>query len=76
MKRRRYISVDQKLAVDAVEEVTIDKTLEDSVQCNPQLHTAYRSVLGRLNWLKKRTQVIFVTSFPAVPRKSTRLFVP
>eukprot|EP00435_Cladocopium_sp_Y103_P076170 s9_g79.t2 len=39
-----YISVDQKLAVDAVEEVKIDKTLKDNIQCNPQLHTAYRSV--------------------------------
>ena len=52
-----YISVGQKLAVDAVEEVKIDKSLKDNVQCNPQLHTAYRSVLGRLNWLQSRTQV-------------------
>ena len=52
-----YISVDQKLAVDAVEEVKIDKSLKDNVQCNPQLHTAYRSVLGQLNWLQSRTQV-------------------
>eukprot|EP00435_Cladocopium_sp_Y103_P003748 s2899_g1.t1 len=52
-----YISVDQKLAVDAVEEVKIDKTLKDNVQCTPQLHTAYRSVLGQLNWLQSRTQV-------------------
>eukprot|EP00435_Cladocopium_sp_Y103_P063413 s690_g25.t1 len=49
-----YISVDQKLAVDAVEEVKIDKTLKDNIQCNPQLHTAYWSVL---NWLQSRTQV-------------------
>ena len=52
-----YISVDQKLAVDAVEEVKIDKSLKDNIQCNPQLHTAYRSVLGQLNWLESRTQV-------------------
>eukprot|EP00435_Cladocopium_sp_Y103_P076258 s26_g85.t1 len=51
-----YISVDQKLAVDAVE-VKIDKTLKDHIQCNPQLHTAYRSVLGQPNWLQSRTQV-------------------
>eukprot|EP00435_Cladocopium_sp_Y103_P046730 s573_g13.t1 len=36
-----YISVDQKLAVDAAQEVEIDKTLKDNIQCNPQLHTAY-----------------------------------
>ena len=52
-----YISVDQKLAVDAVEEVKIDKTFKDNVLCGPQLHTAYRSVLGQLNWLQSRTQV-------------------
>ena len=52
-----YISVDQKLTVDAVEEVKIDKSLKDNVQCNRQLHTAYRSVLGQLNWLQSRTQV-------------------
>eukprot|EP00435_Cladocopium_sp_Y103_P026803 s2064_g6.t1 len=52
-----YISVDQKLVVDAVEEVKIDKTLKDNIQCNPQLHTAYRSALGQLNWLQSRTQV-------------------
>eukprot|EP00435_Cladocopium_sp_Y103_P070404 s243_g35.t1 len=52
-----YISVDQKLAVNAVEEVKIDKTLKDNIQCNPQLHTAYRSVLGQLSWLQSRTQV-------------------
>ena len=52
-----YISVGQKLAVDAVEEVKIDKSLKDNIQCNPQLHTAYRSVLGQLNWLQSRTQV-------------------
>ena len=52
-----YICVDQKLAVDAVEEVKIDKSLKDNIQCNPQIHTAYRSVLGQLNWLQSRTQV-------------------
>ena len=56
-KYGHYISVDQKLAVDAVEEVKIDKSLKDNVQCNPQLHTAYRSVLGQHNWLQSRTQV-------------------
>ena len=56
-KYGHYISVDQKLAVDAVEEVKIDNSLKDNAQCNPQLHTAYRSVLGQLNWLQSRAQV-------------------
>ena len=56
-KYGHYISVDQKLSVDAVEEVKIDNSLKDNAQCNPQLHTAYRSVLGQLNWLQSRAQV-------------------
>ena len=52
-----YISCDQKLAVDAVEEIKFDKHLKDNIACNPQMHTAYRSVLGQLNWLQSRTQV-------------------
>ena len=51
-----YISADQKLAVDAVEEIKFEKSLKDNIACTPQLHTAYRSVLGQLNWLQSRTQ--------------------
>ena len=56
-KQGPYISCDQKLAVDAVEEIKFDKHLKDNIACNPQMHTAYRSVLGQLNWLQSRTQV-------------------
>ena len=56
-KHGPYISCDQKLAVDAVEEIKFDKNLKDNVACNPQMHTAYRSVLGQLNWRQSRTQV-------------------
>ena len=56
-KHGAYISVDQKLAVDAVEEIKLEKHLKDNVACTPQMHTAYRSVLGQLNWLQSRTQV-------------------
>ena len=55
-KHGAYLSVDQKLAVDAVEEIKFEKHLKDEVPCTPQLHTAYRSVLGQLNWLQSRTQ--------------------
>ena len=56
-KHGPYISCDQKLAVDAVEEIQHEKHLKDNSACNPQTHTAYRSVLGQLNWLQSRTQV-------------------
>ena len=62
-----YVSVDQKLAVDAVEEVKIDKTLKDNVQCNSQLHTAYPSVLGPQLRLVRQSEMY---------GKLTRLFVP
>ena len=47
-KHGPYISVDQKLAVDAVEEIKIEKHLKDNLACDPKMHTAYRSVLGQL----------------------------
>lgn len=52
-----YISVDQKLAVGAVEEIKMEKRLKDNLACDPKMHTAYCSVLGQLNWLQSRTQV-------------------
>ena len=55
-KQGPYISCDQKLAVDAVEEIKFEKHLKDNVACNPQMHTAYRSVLGQLIGCS-RTQV-------------------
>jgi len=56
-----YISCDQKLAVDQLEEIKVEKHMKDNMPCSPSMHTAYRSVLGQLNWLQSRAQyVIFV----------------
>ena len=55
-KHGPYISADQKLAVDAVEEIKLEKSLKDNIACAPQLHTAYRSVLGQLNWLQSKAE--------------------
>ena len=51
-----HIKVDQKLAIDDLEEMVFDKSLKDNIECTPALHTAYRSVLGKINWLQSRTQ--------------------
>ena len=51
-----YISVNQQLAVEAVEEISFDKKAKNDVHVTPQQHTAYRSVLGQINWLQSRTQ--------------------
>ena len=56
-KHGPYISCGQKLAVDAVEEIKFEKHKKDNIACNPQMHTAFRSVLGQVNWLQSRTQV-------------------
>ena len=47
-----YINVHQNVAIDEVQEITFDKYLKDDTP----LHTAYRSVLGQINWLQSRTQ--------------------
>lgn len=58
-----FISVDPQLAVDEVKEIKIDKSLKGKIACAPQLRTAFRSVLGQLNWLQSRTQVQMAYKF-------------
>ena len=47
----------EKPAVDAVEEIKIDKSRKNNAACAPHLQTAYRSRPGQLTWLQSRTQV-------------------
>ena len=68
-KHGHYISVGQELAVDAVGEIKIDKTLADNIQCNLQLETAYRSAPGQLSWLQSRLKFICVTRLRIVHRR-------
>ena len=68
-KHGHYISVGQELAVDAVGEIKIDKTLADNIQCNLQLETAYRSAPGKLSWLQSRLKFICVTRLRIVHRR-------
>ena len=42
--------------IDELQEITFDKYLKDDTPLTPQMHTAYRSVLGHINWLQSRTQ--------------------
>ena len=53
-----YVSCDQKLAVDQLEEIKVEKHMKDNDPCSPSMHTAYRSVLGqlKLGGLQSRTQ--------------------
>ena len=36
--------------------LSIPKGLKDEDKCDKDLHTAYRSLLGSINWLQSRTQ--------------------
>ena len=53
---KKYISIDQSLAVSELEEIPLPKNLKDDQKCDKELHTAYRSLLGSTNWLQSRTQ--------------------
>ena len=50
------INVHQNVAIDELQEITFDKCLKDDTPLTPQMRTAYRSVLGQINWLQSRTQ--------------------
>ena len=62
-KKKKYISIDQKLSVQELEEISIPKHLKDTDLCDKQLHTFYRSLLGSINWLQSRTQFQACYSF-------------
>ena len=51
-----HINMDQEVKSEELEEIIFDKKLQDNVKCNVDLHTQYRSVLGKTNWLQARTQ--------------------
>ena len=45
-KKKKYISIDQKLSVQELEEISIPKHLKDTDLCDKQLHTSYTSPLN------------------------------
>ena len=54
--KKKCIIVEQEKAIEELEEIPLTKGMRDTDACNPQMHTAYRSILGGLNWLQSRTQ--------------------
>ena len=55
-KKKSHITVEQSLCVSELTEVVVPKGLKDEDKCDKDLHTAYRSLLGSINWLQPRTQ--------------------
>ena len=62
-KKKKYISIDQKLSFQELEEISIPKHLKDTDLCDKQVHTSYRSLLGSTNWLQSRAQFQACYSF-------------
>ena len=55
-KKKKYIGVTQKLAVEELEEISIPRGSNDSEGCSKEMHTAFRFSSGSINWLQSRTQ--------------------
>eukprot|EP00971_Amphidinium_carterae_P036352 714729-Amphidinium_carterae.1 len=55
--------VHQDVAIEELNEGLIPKNVPDGDRLNPEFHTEYRSVLGKLNWLQSRTQFHISYSF-------------
>ena len=62
-KKKFHISVEQSSCVSELTEVVIPKGLKDEEKCDKDLHTAYRSLLGSINWLQSFSHV---TNFDVV----------
>ena len=54
--KKKDIGVTQKLNVEELEEISIPRGSNNSDGCNKEMHTAFRSILGSINWLQCRTQ--------------------
>ena len=55
-KKKSHIVVEQSLCVSELTEIVIQKGQKDDEMCDKDMHTAYRSLLGSINWLQSRTQ--------------------
>ena len=55
-KKKKYIGVTQKLNFEELEEISIPRGSSDSQRCSKEMHTAFWSLLGSINWLQSRTQ--------------------
>ena len=51
-----YIEVSPEKAIEELEEIPVERSTKEDIQCTPAMHTRYRSLLGQKNWLQSRTQ--------------------
>ena len=55
-KKKSHIVVEQSLCVSELTEIAITRGQKDEEKCDKDMHTAYRSLLGSINWLQSRAQ--------------------
>ena len=55
-RKKSHIFVERSLCVSELTEIVITKGQKDEEKCDKDMHTAYRSLLGSINWLQSRTQ--------------------
>ena len=50
------IEVSQERAIEELEEIPAEEKIREDLHCNPTVHTRYRSLLGRIDWIQSRRQ--------------------
>ena len=55
-----YIEVSQEKAIEELVEIPEERNTKEDLQRTPAMHTEYRSLLGQINWLQSRTQLLQV----------------
>ena len=45
----------QQKAIAELEEISVERNTKEDLHCTPAMHTKYRSLLGQINWLPRRT---------------------
>ena len=58
------IEVRQQKAIDELEVIALQRNTKEDLHCSLAMHTRYRSLLGQINWLQRRTQFQCCYFFP------------
>ena len=62
-KSQWFVQVDQSRGIDELTEAPAEKHLKDSMSLTPALHTAFRRIVGQVNWPQPRTQYLVCYRF-------------
>ena len=48
--------VSQERAIEELDQIPVEKNIEENIHCTPTMHAKYWSLLGQIYWLHSRTQ--------------------